>query len=267
MRDRTFVLLCVFCGVVVGAAGTWFAFPGGERADPDILFQVSTIGTLMEGGFGGVTPFGEITKHGDFGIGTFDHLDGEMVALDGKYFQVTSDGAVRAVRDEMTAPFATVTFFETDMTISLARADNFTDFCRQAEVFLPSKDQIYAVKIRGEFPSVRARSVPPQEEPYPRLVDAVRNQSVFVFEKTRGTVVGFWFPGAFEGLNVPGFHLHYITDDRKAGGHVLDFSLENATIEIDITPRFLVTLTPAGGNLSALSGAGRGELEKVEQSG
>lgn len=266
-RDRTLVILCVFCVAVIGIAGIWLAFPNGERQDRDVLFQVSTIGALMEGNYRGVVPFGEIRKHGDFGIGTFDSLDGEMIAVNGEYFQVTADGAVLPVPDGALTPFATVTFFEPDFTFFLSRADNFSDFSRQVERSLPSKDQIYAVRIPGKFPYVRARSVPRQEEPYPRLVDAARNQSVFILERTRGTMAGLWFPEAFDGLNVPGFHIHYISDDRKAGGHVLDFSLENATIEIDATPRFLVTLTPAGGNATGLSGPNSTELAGVEQGG
>jgi acetolactate decarboxylase len=266
-RDRTLVILCVLCVAVVGIAGTWFAFPGGEKADRDILFQVSTIGALMDGNYRGIIPFGEIKKHGDLGIGTFDALDGEMIAVNGEYFQVTADGAVQPVSDRALTPFATVTFFEPDLSFFITRADNLSDFSRQLEVLLPSKDQIYAVKITGKFPSVRTRSVPRQEEPYPRLVDAVRNQSVFVLEGTRGTMVGLWFPAVFDGLNVPGFHIHYVADDRKAGGHVLDLSLENATIEIDATPRFLVTLSPAGGNASGFSGPNSTELSRVEQGG
>lgn len=266
-RDRTFVILCVLCVAVAGITGIWLAFPGGERQDRDVLFQVSTIGALMEGNYRGVIPFGEIKKHGDFGIGTFDGLDGEMIAVNGEYFQVTADGAVLPVSDWTLTPYATVTFFETDYSFFLSRADNFSDFSRQVELLLPSKDQIYAIRIPGKYPYICARSVPRQEEPYPRLVDAARNQSVFVLEGTRGTMAGLWFPAAFDGLNVPGFHIHYISDDRKAGGHVLDFSLENATIEIDATPRFLVTLTPEGGNTSGLSGPNSWELAGVEQGG
>ncbi|MDH7509932.1 MAG: acetolactate decarboxylase [Methanolinea sp.] len=265
--DHTLVILCVFCVAVAGIAGIWLAFPAGERADRDVLFQVSTIGALMEGNYRGLFPFGEIRKRGDLGIGTFDSLDGEMIAVNGEYFQVTADGSVLPVSDRALTPFATVTFFEPDISFFLARADNFSDFSRRVERSLPSKDQIYAIRIPGKFPYVRARSVPRQEEPYPRLVDAVRNQSVFVFEGTRGTIAGFWFPAAFDGLNVPGFHLHYITDDRKAGGHVLDFSLENATVEIDVTPRFLVALTPVGGNAAGLPGPNSTELASVEQGG
>ncbi len=267
MGDRILSLLCVVCVAVTCAAGIWFAGAGVGLSDSDVLYQVSSIGALMEGEYGGLVAFGEIKEHGDFGIGTFDSLDGELIAVNGEYFQVTADGAVKPVFDVMTTPFATVTFFEPDISISFSRADNFSDFGRQVEAVMPSGDRVYAVRATGQFPRVLARSVPRQEEPYPRLVDATKGQSVFVINGTRGTVAGFWFPESFAGLNVPGFHLHYITSDASAGGHILDLSVDGATVELDMTPRFfMVSLSGKGGG-GKVPSPNSTELEKVEKSG
>jgi len=211
-------------------------------------------------------PFGEVKKHGDFGIATLDSLDGEMIAFGGDFYQIRADGQVVPVTDDMTTPFGTVTYFSPDHAFLIMNAANFSDFSQQAEAFLPSRNHMYAVNIRGDFPYIKARSIPRQENPNTRLVDAVANQSVFEFFDTRGTVVGFWTPDLAEGLNVPGFHLHYLTEDRKAGGHILDFILENAPVEMDFTPQFTMVL-PTGGKFAGvpLSGDLSRELSTVEQ--
>lgn len=65
------------------------------------LFQASTINALVEGINEGDTTVKELKKHGDFGIGTFDDLDGEMIELDGKFYQIKSDGHAYPVKDSM----------------------------------------------------------------------------------------------------------------------------------------------------------------------
>ena len=57
----------------------------------------------------------ELKKHGDFGIGTFDALDGEMIVLDGVVYQAKADGHIYQAADNLTTPFATVTYFDSDL--------------------------------------------------------------------------------------------------------------------------------------------------------
>ena len=158
--------------------------------DDDVLFQVSTIDALMQGVFDGFYSFNDLMAQGDFGIGTFDALDGEMVALDGEYYQVKADGVAYPVQENMAAPFAAVTRFEVDQTVAVQDAGNFTELARQIDQYLTSRNAFYALRIDGTFPYVQTRSVPRQEEPYPRLADAVKNQSVFDFTNVTGSVVG-----------------------------------------------------------------------------
>jgi acetolactate decarboxylase len=238
--------LCAICVAGGFAAGSWLAGISPNEVDQDVVYQVSTIDALLQGSCEGAMPYGEVKKHGDFGIATFDSLDGEMIAFGGDFYQIKADGQVVSVTDDMTTPFGTVTFFSPDHSFHIAYAANFSDFSRQAEAVLPSRNHLYAVQINGEFPYIKARSIPRQETPNSRLVDAAANQSIFEFRQTRGTVVGFWTPDLIEGLNVPGFHLHYLTEDRTAGGHILDFILENATVEMDITSRFTMVLPDEG---------------------
>jgi acetolactate decarboxylase len=129
-----------------------------------------------------------------------------------------------------------------------------------------SKNLFYALRIDGQFPYVKARSVPRQAKPYPRLVDACANQSVFELRGVKGTVVGFFTPVFAGSLNVPGYHLHFITEDRKAGGHILDFSSEGAEVKVDVTPGFAMLL-PTSGDFTTvdLTKNLKGELERIEK--
>ncbi|MGV8175293.1 MAG: acetolactate decarboxylase [Methanothrix sp.] len=240
--------------------------PCAAADDDDILFQVSTIDALMQGVFDGFYSFDDLMTHGDFGIGTFDALDGEMVALDGDYYQVKADGVAYPVQDDMTAPFATVTNFDVDQTVAVQNVGNLTELSSQLDQELPSRNMFYALRIDGTFPYVKTRSVPRQEKPYPRLADAVKNQSVFNFTNVTGSVVGLWAPDFVNGLNVPGYHLHFITEDRKAGGHILEIQVDNATAQMDITPGFAMELPTSGDFYNVdLSGDLQEELEKIEK--
>ena len=170
------------------------------------------------------------------------------------------------VQGNMTAPFAAVTRFEMDQTAALENAANFTELARQLDRYLPSRNAFYALRIDGTFPYVQTRSVPAQEKPYPRLADAVENQSVFNFTNVTGSVVGIWSPEFAEGVNVPGYHLHFITEDRKAGGHILEIQVANATAQMDVTAGFAMQLPSSGDFYEVdLTGDLQEELEKIEK--
>jgi len=243
------------------------ASPSAPTIDQDreVLFQVSTIDALLLAVYDGILPIGELKERGDFGIGTFDRLEGEMVVVDGVCLQVKVDGNAYVVPDEVTTPFATVTFFEPDQTVLVEEA-NFSELKEILEGNFPSKNVFYAIRIGGTFPYVKTRSVPAQVKPYPLLANVTANQTVFEFENASGTVVGFWSPEFVDGINVPGYHLHFITDDRKAGGHILDLALDGAEVELDLTPNIFMALPTAGDFFSVdLTGDLTLDLEKVEK--
>lgn len=232
----------------------------------DVLYQISTIDALLQGVYDGVLPVEELETHGNFGIGTFDGLEGEMLALDGNYYQIKTDGIAYPVSGKTTTPFATVTDFEADENLRIEEPANLTELESFIDLNLPSENLFYAVRIEGNFSSVKARSVPRQEKPYPKLADAVSTQSVFEFENVSGTLVGFRTPEYAKGINVPGYHLHFITADRSAGGHVLDLEMENGNAAIDITRTFLMELPASGDFYDVELGQDlQGDLEKVEK--
>jgi acetolactate decarboxylase len=233
--------------------------------DKDVLFQVSTIDALMQSVYDGVMNFEELKQHGDFGIGCFEGIDGEMVALDGEYYQVKADGIAYPVSDTMTTPFSTVTYFEKDLSASVS-TKNFTELCTALDAQIPSKNHFYAIRIDGTFPYVKTRSIPKQSKPYPLLKDLAANQSVFEFHEINGTIVGFYTPEYAKGLNVPGYHLHLITADRKAGGHILDLALNSSDVFLDATTEFNMVI-PISGDFIGIDLAKdlQEDLKQVEQ--
>jgi acetolactate decarboxylase len=215
--------------------------------DHETLYQVSTIDALMLGVYDGIQPISELKKHGDFGIGTFDALEGEMIVLDGKVYQAKADGGVYLVMDTATTPFATVTKFDRDFSLTTGQPMNFSVFSKDMSTRLPSQNMIYAVRVHGTFPWMKVRAIPAQQKPYPTLTDAAKNQSVYTYTYTTGTLVGVYMPAFFDGLNVPGYHLHFLSDDHQTGGHILDFVVPaNTTVEYDITPKFEMLLPTSG---------------------
>ncbi len=260
-------IVLVFFGVAVYSSFTRLPTAHAAPEDLETLYQVSTIDALMQGVLDGVQPVSELKKHGNFGIGTFHALDGEMIVLDGKVYQVKADGKVYAVLDNATTPQATVTHFNSDFSVTTVRPMNFSEFTTDMSSRLPSQNMIYAVRMHGIFPKMKVRAIPAQQKPYPTLTYAAKNQSVYTYTETTGTVIGFYTPVFFKGLNVAGFHLHFLSDDRLTGGHILDFTVpSNSRVEYDITPAFAMPLPTSGAFTNVnLSQDLTKELAKVEQ--
>jgi len=199
----------------------------------DTLFQLSAFNVFSAGSFEGNVSFAEIAEHGDFGIGTLNDLNGEMVALNGKFFQIPTDGPPRQIGSSEKTPYATVTFFRQDWTFQIANIGSYSKLTADINLTLPNYNAIYAVKVHGYFDFAKTRSVPIQNKPYPVLTEAVKNQTVFTLNGVYGTAVGFFFPNNMDGIDAAGYHLHFLADDQTGGGHLLDCSVKNATVEVD----------------------------------
>ena len=184
------------------------------------LFQVSTSAALVQGVYQGAVRVGTLREHGDHGLGTFEHLDGEMVVVDGRCFQVRSDGSVHEVADDVLSPFAVVTHFVPQDTMAF-------DDCRDLAHLMSTFDRLrhtdnffFAVRVDGHFDYVKTRAMCKTAEGVP-LVVAAAHQPEFEFENLAGTLVGFWTPEYAKTVNIPGYHLHFLSHDHQHGGHLL----------------------------------------------
>jgi acetolactate decarboxylase len=214
-------------------------------AESHVLFQASTIGALLDGAFDGDLSFAELAEHGDLGLGTLNHLDGEMIALDGEFFRADVDGLIEPVPPEEMTPFAVVTRFEPTVEEQLADEEvSHEGLLARLDALAPADAASCAIRLDGRFELVRARSVPRQEPPYRPLTEVVADQHVFELADVEGTMLGFRFPTYVEGIEVPGYHLHFISADRSRGGHVLDSRSRALRVRLDPSDDLHVELPP-----------------------
>ena len=225
---------------VVGL-GVWAsAVVAAERGT---LTQWSTIDALLKGHFQASATLAEVKKHGDFGLGTFEGLDGELVLLDGKVYRIDGYGKVSEPADTVKSPFVAVAEFKADIELEVPAGLTLADLQARVDAVLPSKNVFYAIKVTGKFAEVRTRSVAGQKEPYPTLAEVVKTQSLFTLKDTEGTLVGMWCPAYVKTLNVPGYHFHFLTADRSGGGHVLGLVTgDGVKVQVAVLRNFTVRL-------------------------
>ncbi|MCB2228864.1 MAG: acetolactate decarboxylase [Desulfarculaceae bacterium] len=242
------------------------AAPAAAAQDRDALYQVSLLDALLAGDYTGSVKVGELTNHGDLGLGTFDALDGEMVVGGGVVYRIDMQGKPQPVPPETTTPFAQVTFFDADLTYPVPKGLDYAGLQKWLASRLPSANYIYAVRVTGVFDRVKARSVPRQAKPYPTLAKACEKQAVFEWKNLQGELLGFVSPAYMKGIGAPGWHLHFLGAAKQRGGHLLGVTIREALVEVDLTPRFLLVL-PHGKEFMQLDlGQDREKaLKKVEQ--
>jgi acetolactate decarboxylase len=185
------------------------------------LFQVSTSTALVKGIYKGVVTVGELKQHGDFGLGTFDGLDGEMLGLDGHFYQLRGSGEVTEPGADARVPFALVTTFRAERESMIDHVEGFDALAAQLDGMRRTANLFCAVRIDGRFARVRTRAACKAATGV-SLVEATSHQAEFAFTDVVGTIVGFWTPSYARSINIAGWHLHFMTGDRSGGGHLLD---------------------------------------------
>ena len=68
------------------------------------------------------------------------------------------------------------------------------------------------------------------------------DQTFFDLANVSGTIVGLYCPDYMDKLNTPGWHFHFITADRKMGGHLLEVKAKSLSAQIDKTTSFKMIL-------------------------
>ncbi|UQN08706.1 acetolactate decarboxylase [Deinococcus sp. QL22] len=195
------------------------------------LYQVSSLNALSVGLFQGALPIGLLKREGNFGLGTYDGIDGEMIVLDGHVYHARADGSVTESRDDELASFAAVVDFIPERQYSIR---NMT--MKQLDAYIASlissENYFYAIRIQGTFFSVTNRAIAKLSLPYPTLAQAVQQQVTFNRADFPGTAVVLRSPQYVSNLNVAGNHYHFISEDLTFGGHALDLHVDQATLQI-----------------------------------
>jgi acetolactate decarboxylase len=227
-------------------------------------YEISTSAALVEGVSEGSVSSHTLLSNGDFGLGTFAHLDGEMVVLDGNIFQIRGDGTVRRRADDFSVPFAVVTRFEPDHSFECGNVNEFQDLMRACDRHRESENLFYAFRVDGTFEHMHTRAVAPVPQGT-KLVDAAKIQPEFHFTDVEGTLVCFWAPFYSRSFNIPGYHFHFLSGDRTKGGHVLNCKAKRLQVGIQMLSEYDVQLPESGPFLKAfLDRDTAGDLRKAE---
>jgi acetolactate decarboxylase len=213
------------------------------------VYQTSTMGALLDGVYEGDVTIRELLRHGNFGLGTFNRLDGEMLILDGVCYQLRGDGSATVAELDQLTPFAVVTWFDADRRIDVSEPHHRANVKSLIDESLESTNLIVAVRVTGHFSVIRTRTVTEQHRPYRPFTEATQDQQEVTFTEVTGTLAGFRMPDYEQGISVAGYHSHFIDSDRHHGGHALDYRLTSGTVEISVrsdlhlslprTPEFL----------------------------
>jgi acetolactate decarboxylase len=242
----------------------WHHVSGSTNHRAGELYQTSLMSALIAGIYEGEVRYGEIRKHGDFGLGTFNDLDGEMIGFDGIFYQLRSDGSARAVDPDQKTPFAVVTFFRPQQELDIAQRMTKDDLVALIDKATDA-NLFSAVRVDGNFDEVRTRTVQRQARPFPPLTEATKHQAEKVFTDVEGTLAGFRTPTYAQGIGVAGFHLHFLRSDKKGGGHALEYQIRAGKVQICTVHDFHVEL-PSSGEFLKTNFEDRALSEKIKES-
>lgn len=237
----------------------------GLQHDPSrehVAIQTSTLDALMDGRYEGDTTIEELLRLGTMGIGTVQYLDGELIVVDGRAFAARHDGRIDELPGDTLTPFAVVTHFSPSIETEIVNA-TFDETKAIIDSYAPSDAPIVAVRMEGEFASLQLRSVEKQVPPYRHLSDVVDDQIEWAVPNARGVVVGFRFPDAAAGVEVPGWHVHFLAEDFSHGGHVISLEVVAAKVSVDRCDELHVEL-PNGVTLGEPGTANREMIRKIE---
>jgi acetolactate decarboxylase len=208
----------------------------------DTITQASILDALLASKFDGCLTCGELLEHGDLGHGTFHQMDGEMIVVDGVVYQAKTDGKVYTPGPEMTTPFATVCHFSPDETWQIDSPCDLDAIKQMIDKKATNQNVFCAVRVDGTFSKMKTQVLPKQSKPYPPVIDVVKACPHFETEAVSGSIVGVRCPPYVKGINDPGYHLHFVSDDRTKGGHVLECTIESGACSIDICSNHHVIL-------------------------
>lgn len=205
-----------------------------QNAQSDVFYHYSIWWAFVNKVFEGDITAEELKTKGDMALGSYNHLDGELIMLDGILYQARENGEVLVPNDSIKVAYANATFFNKDGGFTLDNIKNYDSLRAKINSKLPSKNFFYAFKIKGDFKKITCGGLHKQEPPFEKGLDIlIPRRPIFERENFSGTMVGFYCPEFIGNINVAGYHFHFVSDDKTFAGHVMEFEAENLTLEFD----------------------------------
>lgn len=234
---------------------------------PNTIFHFSIADALLSSLFEGSITFKEILHYGDFGIGTLNGLDGEVIILNGVPYTVRADGSAYVVDKTEHCPIIITTFFKKEFILPIDTLVSFSQLKEKLNSLFPTENIFYPIKITGEFKNITTRSIAKQNKPYKPVGNLVDEMVKFEYSNIEGVIIGYKSPPFVERVGVPGYHFHFIDKKRKVGGHLLDFELIKGKVEYALARDFHVKLeTSVDFNKLDLNTPQKDLLYKIEKS-
>lgn len=217
------VLLLMSNSFAASSAATGVSIPSTS------LYQLGNASALFSGLVEGNQNLKSLMTKGNFGLGTFNDIDGELVAVDGKFFKIGQKGVTTPVESNWKSPFVELVKFKNSNTVNITNAASYDKLKQQLATQIDNKNIPYAIKISGTFDFIKLRSRSPRKS----TDNSNIVEEIYTANDIKGTLVGYWFPDYLLSLTVPAFHFHFIADDHKLSGHVLEVKSTNVRVAMN----------------------------------
>lgn len=233
---RNFLLLLIMILMLASCIGKKDVYKTENitTKDKDTFFQYNIWWGFVNKIFQGNLTVKEMKERGDIGLGSYDLLDGELVMLDGISYRFRDDGSVAVADDDDKVIYVNAGFFEPEMTFEITEQINYDRLREIINLKLPTLNQFYSFKISGEFDYMKCGGLDKQEKPFRDGLDVlIPNRPIFEQSDFTGTIVGFYCPEFIGNINVAGYHIHAVSEEKDFGGHVMEFQSKSLKVEID----------------------------------
>jgi acetolactate decarboxylase len=214
-----------------------------KTIENNTLYTAGHASAFIGGLYTAFYPYGKLKQHGDFGLGAPDKLDGELMILNGKIYQTQASGKTFEVSPEGATPFSVVNFFKANKVLKVTAKMSKEKLYAYLDSVLPNQNGIYAIHIKGRFKEIKTRAFPKvTQQPYLPLAQMLNLQHFFSFKEATGDLIGYRIPAYMDGPNITGYHFHFLSADKKNGGHLIEVLTDNVIIEIDYLDSFTVNI-------------------------
>jgi len=205
------------------------------------IYFVSVVDALFNNVLESNISVSDVLKHGGFGIGTLDSVEGEMVIYENSVYTATGEGDLHCVEGSSKTPMAIVTNFIPSISIE-AKNVSFKKLLEIIDDKIINKNLLYAVKIEGVLSEIVLRCHDKQSRPFDEFKVILNKSKIFKKNNIKGVLVGFKLPHYIKNVNLVGYHFHFVDEKRKIGGHVYDGLFDKANVEISVHHSFFVEL-------------------------